>query len=68
MTERRLIEIESRLGHQDQLLADLDAVITKQQESIMRLEELYRSMVQRIRVMADALPSDSQVHEQPPHY
>ena len=68
MSEERLVEIESKLAHQDQMLIELNDVVTLQQEKIMKLEELCRSLVDRIRSMGDARPADSPQEEQPPHY
>ncbi len=68
MSEERFIDIETRLAHQDQLLFELNDVITKQQEKIMRLEELCASIVERIRLLGDASPSDAETGEPPPHY
>ncbi len=68
MSEDRFIDMETRLAHQDQLLFELNDVITKQQEKIMRLEELCASIIERIRSLADASSSDAQTNEPPPHY
>lgn len=68
MSEERFIDMETRLAHQDQLLIELNDVMTKQQEKIMRLEELCASIVERIRSLGDASPSDTQADEPPPHY
>jgi SlyX protein len=68
MSEERLVDIESRLAHQDQLLNELNDVVTQQQQKIMNLEELCRSLVDRIRSMGNALAADAPQDEQPPHY
>ena len=68
MSEDRFIDMETRLAHQDQLLFELNDVITKQQEKIMRLEELCASIIERIRSLGDASASDAQTDEPPPHY
>ncbi len=68
MSEERLVDIESKLAHQDQLLIELNNVVTQQQEKIMKLEELCRSLVDRVRSMGDARPADTPQDEQPPHY
>ena len=68
MSEERLVEIESKLAHQDQMLIELNDVVTQQQEKIMKLEELSRSLVDRVRSMRDAMPADASQDEQPPHY
>jgi SlyX protein len=58
MSEERLVDIETKLAHQDQLLAELNDVITKQQASIMKLDELFGSLVDRVRSISDAMPGD----------
>ena len=68
MSEERLVEIESRLAHQDDLLLKLDDVITKQQEKIMQLEELCAALVRRVRSIAEDMPGDGPGDERPPHY
>jgi len=67
MSEDRLVDIEVKLAHQDQLLIDLDRIVTDQQSKIMQLEELVASLVDRIRAMGEAA-SDAQQDERPPHY
>ncbi len=68
MSEERLVDIESKLAHQDQLLIELNDVVTDQQAKIMKLEELYAALVERVRSMGEALPGDTSEDEQPPHY
>ena len=68
MSEERLVNIEIKLAHQDQLLIELNDVITKQQEKIMKLEELYGSLVNRVRSIGESLPGDADPDERPPHY
>jgi len=68
MSEERLVDIEVKLAHQDQLLIDLNDVVTNQQEKIMMLEELCGSLVDRVRSMGEALPGDAAQDERPPHY
>jgi len=68
MTEQRFVDIETKLAHHEHLVLELNDVITKQQEKIMRLESLCDSIVERVRSLAEAAPSDSSVDEVPPHY
>lgn len=68
MSDERLVDIESKLAHQDQLLIELNDVITDQQAKIMKLEELYAALVERVRSMGEALPGDTSQDERPPHY
>jgi SlyX protein len=68
MSDDRLIDIESKLAHQDQLLLELNAVLTEQQARIMHLEQLSQSIIDRVRAIGDATPEDGPVDERPPHY
>ena len=52
MSEERLVDIEVKLAHQEQLLIDLDQVVTDQQAKIMRLEELCNELIERVRSAA----------------
>lgn len=68
MSEERFIDLESRLAHQDQLLNQLNDVVTGQQAKIMQLEELCKSLIQRIQSVGDGMPADDPGDERPPHY
>lgn len=68
MSEERLVEIETKLAHQDQLVYELNDVVTLQQEKIMRLEELCNGLIDRVRVIGESVPGDGPQDERPPHY
>ena len=67
MSEERFIDLESRLAHQDHLLDQLNDVVTQQQAKIMQLDELCKSLIQRIRSMCDDMPASDPGDERPPH-
>jgi SlyX protein len=68
MSEERFIDLESRLAHQDQLLTELNDVVCAQQAKIMQLEALCKSLIERVRSMADAATGGDPGEERPPHY
>ena len=68
MSEERFVDLESRLAHQDQLLHELNDVVTNQQAKIMQLEELCKALIERMRTMGEGGPSGDPVDERPPHY
>jgi len=68
MTEQRFVDIETKLAHHEHLVLELNDVITKQQEKIMRLESLCDSIVRRVRSISEEAPTDHNVDEVPPHY
>ena len=68
MSEERFIDLESRLAHQDQLLNDLNDVVTEQQAKIMQLEELCRILIQRMSSLGEGMSEGDTSDERPPHY
>lgn len=68
MSEERFIDLETRLAHQDQLLNELNDVVTAQQAKIMQLEALCKSLIQRVQAVGDSVPADADGDERPPHY
>ena len=68
MSEERFIDLESRVAHQDQLLIDLNDVVTEQQAKIMQLEELCKSLLGRVRSISETLSEGDPGDERPPHY
>ena len=68
MSEERFIDLETRLAHQDQLLNELNEVVTGQQARIMDLEELCRALLERVRSLGDGMTPGNPVDERPPHY
>lgn len=68
MSEERFIDLETRLAYQDQLLNELNDVVTAQQVKIMQLEELCKALVQRVRTAGEGLPDSDPGDERPPHY
>ena len=63
MNDDRLIEIETKLSHQEVLIDELNQVLYKQQETIDQLEKALKILVKR-------LPESSTgpANEKPPHY
>jgi SlyX protein len=59
MTEQRFVDLETKLAHQEHLLLELNDIITKQQENIMRLEKLCDSIIERVRSLSEAAPADA---------
>ena len=68
MDENRLIDIESKLAHQEHLMAELNAALTDQQMQLTQLQDLCESLVERIRSLSDAGPAGDPADERPPHY
>ena len=68
MSEERFIDLETRVAHQDQLLSDLNDVVTAQQAKIMQLEDICKLLLGRVRSIGEAMPEGDPGDERPPHY
>jgi SlyX protein len=67
MKEDRLVDIEVKLAHQEQMITDLDEVVTNQQARIMQLEDLCNELIERVRSAGEGA-TDAPHDERPPHY
>lgn len=67
MTEQRLIDLETKIAHQEHLLEELNEVIYQQQKTIDKLEATISSLAKRYQ---DLLVGGDEIrpNEKPPHY
>jgi SlyX protein len=68
LDENRVIEIETKLAHQEHLLSELNEALTDQQVQISGLERLCQSLTERVKSLLDSSPADQPTGERPPHY
>ncbi len=68
MDENRVIEIETKLAHQEHLLSELNEALTDQQAQISGLERLCQSLIDRVKSLLDSPPADQPTDGRPPHY
>lgn len=68
MTEERLIDIETKLSYQEDLLQDLNKTLYEQQKRIDRLEAVCESLVKHVRELTDGAAAAGPASERPPHY
>ena len=66
MDDDKLMDIESKMAHQEYLLAELNDVVTAQQAQITNLELLCKSLIDRVKSLAE--PGLSATDDKPPHY
>lgn len=66
MDNDKIIEIETKLAHQEYLLGELNDVLTAQQAQIAGLEGLCKSLMSRLQEVSDSAQSGDD--ERPPHY
>ncbi len=63
--DTRLHDLEIRMAHQDQIIADLNDVITAQWKKLDALERQLRRLGEEFEAMDTQQPSSNQ---KPPHY
>ena len=69
MNEERLINIESKIAFQEDLIEELNKTIYQQQNKLGRLEATCEALARHIASLAEAVnESKSAVSERPPHY
>ncbi|MFC3117299.1 SlyX family protein [Cellvibrio fontiphilus] len=68
--EEQLIDVQTRVAYQEDTLAQLNEVITRQDAEIIQLKQQLRLLVQRIDELSQsaAQPGGELVDERPPHY
>lgn len=69
-TEEKLVDLETRYSYQEDLLQQLNDIVTKQDGKIELLEKQIRLMAERLRDLQSESPQSpaSTDHEIPPHY
>jgi SlyX protein len=68
MSEERLIEIETKIAHQDLIIEELNEVVCRQQEAIERLESAVKTLGKRLLEVADGGLEIGPGNKKPPHY
>jgi len=68
MSEQRCTELEIKLAYQEDTVKALNDVVCRQQESIDRLEQTCRYLMQRLQEVSQSPLGDASGPERPPHY
>ncbi|MBL4782027.1 MAG: SlyX family protein [Porticoccaceae bacterium] len=68
MSDQRCTELEIKLAYQEDIVKALNDVVCRQQESIDRLEQTCRYLMQRLQEVSQSPLEEAPVQERPPHY
>ena len=68
MDNKQLIDIETKLAYQEDLIQELNKTVHLQQTKLGQLEEALRSLTLRYNSLAEKSDPDYHVDEKPPHY
>lgn len=66
VSDQHIIELETKLAYQEDLLQALNAVVANQQNQITRLEETCQLLSRQLKAMGSE--AINQGFEAPPHY
>jgi SlyX protein len=68
MTEERLVELETRLAYQDQLVEELNKLVFEQDKRVRKLEEICKTLSRQLLDLAEESPAAENGDQPPPHY
>lgn len=66
--ENRLIDLESKLAHQEYLLDVLNTTVYTQQKKLDELDALCVALAKRLSDVQGRIPEGLSANERPPHY
>jgi SlyX protein len=66
--EEAIIELQTKLAFQEDLLESLNQVIIDQQGQIAKLQRTFESMIGQMNSMQSAMQDNGPQQEIPPHY
>jgi len=66
--EDRLVDIETQLAYQEDLIQSLNQVVINMQQQIDQLELKNQRLQDNLKHMQALLPNNQNQSEQPPHY
>ena len=68
MNEDSIIDLQSRIAHQEHTIAELNDALASQQTQISDMEAKIVALTDRVRALSDAAPAADSGDERPPHY
>lgn len=68
MNEDRLIDIETKLTFQEDLIEELNRTVYQQQQKLERLDAIYKSLAGHIQSLSEGRNDGMPANERPPHY
>ncbi len=68
VSDEQMIDIETKLAHQEYTIAELNDALSSQQSQISNLELMVTALRERIKSLSDMAPAGSDTDEVPPHY
>ena len=68
MIDERLVNIETKIAYQEDLIEELNKVVYQQQQKLSQLEKTCKSLARHIQSLDEPGNEHKAVNELPPHY
>ena len=68
MIEERLVDIETKITFQEDLIEELNKTVCQQQQKLDRLEAICQSLARHIQSLTEEGNESMPANERPPHY
>ena len=68
MIEERLVNIETKIAFQEDLIEELNKVVYQQQQRLNQLEAVCASLARHVQSLVEAGSDSKAANERPPHY
>lgn len=68
MIEKRLVNIETKITFQEDLIEELNKIVYRQQQKLNQLEAICTSLARHLQSLDESGNFSIPVNERPPHY
>ena len=68
MTEKRIVELETKLAYQEDMIHELNMTIFDQQKRLDQLEVAYKYLIAQTQEQSESVSTGKLADEKPPHY
>lgn len=68
MNEERLVNIETKITFQEDLIEELNKTVYRQQQKLEQLEAICQALAGQIAALSESVSEGKPANERPPHY
>lgn len=68
MSEERIIELETKIAYQEDLLQDLNKLVATQQCQLDNLTTICNMLRDQLKEVMQSIPGEENIDAKPPHY
>jgi len=68
MNDDRIIELETKVSYQEDILQDLNKLVVSQQQQLDHLATICKTLSDQLKEAMQRIPDEDNTDEKPPHY